>query len=59
MAERGFWAALWHSSEAIYYCANGMHIYGFIMGLLVSSKLKIPAQQFQPLEWYSIVKYMP
>ena len=32
IAERNFWADLWQDSEAVYYCVNGMHIYGRFRG---------------------------
>jgi 4-coumarate--CoA ligase (photoactive yellow protein activation family) len=59
IAERNFWAGLWQDCKAVYYCANGLHIYGFIMAFLVPSKLKIPAQYFSPLDWNSVVQDMP
>tara|TARA_R110001592_G_scaffold17518_2_gene73728 strand:- start:20378 stop:21547 length:1170 start_codon:yes stop_codon:yes gene_type:complete len=59
IAERDFWSELWQDSQAIYYCTNGMHIYGFIMAFLVPSKLKIPTRYFSPLDWITVVQDMP
>lgn len=58
-AECDFWASLWSDTEAIYYSTNSLHIYGFIMSVLLPSKLAVPAQYFHAMEWHSLIKKLP
>lgn len=58
-AEVAFWAKLWAGTSTVYYCTNGMHIYGFIMGTLLPRQLKVSAQYFHVLDWTTIAEEMP
>jgi long-chain acyl-CoA synthetase len=57
--EVAFWSELWAGTSTIYYCTNGMHIYGFIMGALLPSRLKVSAHCFKLLDWTSIAEEIP
>lgn len=58
-AECNIWASLWSDTEALYYSTNAMHIYGFIMSVLLPSKLMVPAEHFQASDWAPLVEKMP